>query len=158
MNCLVVSQSRLCMATIIFYTCIWIPFQRLMRALLGILGLLFFTSHDEPAESCNETYLPVARFEDLQSHSSRENTNNNVDGMCSICLVEFEKEDIVSQLSRCGHVFHMNCIERWLDRNQFTCPLCRSFFFCNVNTNCHANCGATISRSPSSYQLDSSWH
>lgn len=149
MNSLVVSQSPFCMATIVFYTCIWIPFLQLKQALLGIMGLLMFASHDEPVvESFNEGYLPVTRFEELQ----------NVDGMCSICLVEFEKEDVVSQLSRCGHVFHMHCIESWLDRNQFTCPLCRSFLLSSVNT-CHANCGGsgtTSLRIPS--YLDSSWH
>ncbi|KAK7836255.1 ring-h2 finger protein atl18 [Quercus suber] len=149
MNCLIVSQSPFCMATIVFYTCFWIPFLQLKQALLGIMGLLMFTTHDEPVvESFNEGYLPVTRFEELQ----------NVDEMCSICLVEFEKEDVVSQLSRCGHVFHMHCIESWLDRNQFTCPLCRSFLFSAVNT-CHENCGGsgTSSLRIPSY-LDSSWH
>jgi RING-H2 zinc finger protein RHA1 len=135
MNCLVVAQSRLCMATIVFYTCILIPFLQLKKALLSIF------KPQPVVKSFNEGYLPVTRFEDyLQSYNKRG--NENVEEMCSICLVEFDREDVVSQLSRCGHAFHMHCIESWLDRNNFTCPLCRSFLFSSVNT-CHGNCTAT---------------
>ncbi|KAJ6937597.1 hypothetical protein NC652_012039 [Populus alba x Populus x berolinensis] len=48
------------------------------------------------------------------------------DVSCSICLVELEKEDMVSQLSRCMHVFHTDCIDKWIQRDHFTCPLCRT--------------------------------
>ncbi|KAG5626029.1 hypothetical protein H5410_011247 [Solanum commersonii] len=64
--------------------------------------------------------LPASRFLDLDMSSSC------IDETCSICLVEFEKEHVVCQLPRCNHVFHMDCIEKWLERCQFTCPLCRS--------------------------------
>lgn len=151
------SQSRLCMATIVFFTCVWIPFLQLKKALATMMGFAFFTSR--PMESFGDVYLPATRFEELQRYGSGGN-DDNVEEMCSICLVEFEKEDVVSQLSRCRHVFHMQCIERWLERNHFTCPLCRSFLFSSVNTFCHSNCGdgggGTISRIPS--YLDSSWH
>jgi hypothetical protein len=66
--------------------------------------------------------LPVARFDDLDEDEDQ-------DEICSICLVEFEGEDAVSKLRRCEHVFHFNCIEQWLERNQFSCPLCRSLLF-----------------------------
>lgn len=130
MNCLVVGQSRLWVVTIVFYTCILIPLMQLKKALASMLGLImgFF--------SCKETEfpefpsLPVARFEDLGSHSCvGGDGERKTEEICSICLVEFEGEDAVSKLGRCGHVFHVKCIEQWLDRNQFSCPLCRSFLF-----------------------------
>ncbi|CAI0429032.1 unnamed protein product [Linum tenue] len=43
---------------------------------------------------------------------------------CSICLEEFEAGVDVRQLGRCGHVFHLICIDKWLD-GQATCPMCR---------------------------------
>jgi RING-H2 zinc finger protein RHA1 len=137
MICLLVSQSRLCMASIVFYTCIWIPFLQLKRALVTMMGFLLFSSTSRPVESfCEPAYLPAARFEDMQ--------RCNVEEMCSICLVEFEREDVVSQLSRCRHVFHLHCIERWIERNHFTCPLCRSSLFSNVSSTSHSNCGGNI--------------
>ncbi|XP_050366382.1 RING-H2 finger protein ATL18-like [Argentina anserina] len=139
---LMVSQSGLTMATIFFYTCFWIPFMQLKKALAGIISdILYFTDIYKPEDHacCNvdQLSLPVARFQDLQGHSSTERSER-VAETCSVCLVEFEDEDVVSQLSKCTHVFHVDCLEKWMERNHFTCPLCRSLFF-NVNT-CHVKC------------------
>ncbi|KAL9237887.1 hypothetical protein vseg_012384 [Gypsophila vaccaria] len=43
---------------------------------------------------------------------------------CSICQDKFKKRVRVTPLD-CGHVFHPNCIEAWLEHKN-TCPLCRS--------------------------------
>ncbi|KAL9353874.1 hypothetical protein Peur_051844 [Populus x canadensis] len=66
--------------------------------------------------SQQQRLLVACRFEKVQKK----------DVSCSICLVELEKEDAVSQLSRCMHVFHMDCIDKWIQRGHFTCPLCRT--------------------------------
>ncbi|CAD8060051.1 unnamed protein product [Paramecium sonneborni] len=42
---------------------------------------------------------------------------------CQICLVEFQKQDLV-KLTYCLHLFHSICIDEWRKRNQ-TCPFCR---------------------------------
>lgn len=44
---------------------------------------------------------------------------------CSICTMEYEQEDGLRKLTRCGHYFHTRCIDRWLDEHN-TCPLCRT--------------------------------
>ena len=152
-------NSPLCMAALIFCTCVWIPYLQLKKGLVRILGFVFPWYRAE--ESCQviNFRLPVAWFEDLK-HSkcnSRGGTSGNnveVEEVCSICLVEFEKEDVVSQLQKCGHVFHMKCIEKWLDRDQFTCPLCRSFLFANINSS-HAKRGTNSPHTTS--HLVSSW-
>ncbi|KAL6217879.1 hypothetical protein ACLB2K_011096 [Fragaria x ananassa] len=146
MICLMVSQSGLTMATILFYTCFWIPFMQFKKALAGIISDVLFLSDilkpEDHTACCNldQLSLPVARFQDLQGYCSTERSGQDSleAETCSVCLVEFEDEDVVSQLSKCGHVFHMDCIEKWMERNNFTCPLCRSLFF-NVNT-CHVKC------------------
>ncbi|XP_004292319.1 PREDICTED: RING-H2 finger protein ATL18-like [Fragaria vesca subsp. vesca] len=146
MICLMVSQSGLTMATILFYTCFWIPFMQFKKALAGIISDVLFLSDilkpEDHTACCNldQLSLPVARFQDLQGYCSTERSgqDSHEAETCSVCLVEFEDEDVVSQLSKCGHVFHMDCIEKWMERNNFTCPLCRSLFF-NVNT-CHVKC------------------
>lgn len=43
---------------------------------------------------------------------------------CSICLSEFQERDVCRELE-CKHVFHNNCLEKWLHRSRATCPLCR---------------------------------
>ncbi|XP_054798657.1 probable E3 ubiquitin-protein ligase XERICO [Prosopis cineraria] len=44
---------------------------------------------------------------------------------CSVCLTEFEPESEINRLS-CGHLFHKDCLEKWLAYWNITCPLCRT--------------------------------
>jgi hypothetical protein len=44
-------------------------------------------------------------------------------GICSICLKTMYNID--SEKTHCNHLFHSDCIERWMEMNN-RCPLCRS--------------------------------
>jgi Ring finger domain len=44
---------------------------------------------------------------------------------CSVCLGDFEDGDLVRLLPKCGHAFHVPCIDTWL-RAHVNCPVCRS--------------------------------
>lgn len=44
---------------------------------------------------------------------------------CAVCLAEFEEGEKVRSLPRCGHRFHIDCIDMWF-RSHATCPLCRA--------------------------------
>ncbi|KAF8020737.1 hypothetical protein BT93_G1238 [Corymbia citriodora subsp. variegata] len=128
MYCLVYAHSGVSTAVLIFYTCMWLPLMQLRGAVFRVLA---FVSHKyEPRESSCTFQLPVGRFQDLQkSGAEEEKEDGDHEKTCSICLVDYEGEHLVSKLHRCGHVFHMDCIERWLERSQFTCPLCRKLVF-----------------------------
>ena len=41
-----------------------------------------------------------------------------------MCLGEFEKGEIVRVLPKCNHVYHVECIDKWLLRS-LHCPICR---------------------------------
>ncbi|KAL1543053.1 RING-type E3 ubiquitin transferase [Salvia divinorum] len=43
---------------------------------------------------------------------------------CAICLLEFEEKEVVRQLPKCNHYFHVECVDMWF-RSHSTCPLCR---------------------------------
>uniref|UniRef100_M1CMY5 RING-type domain-containing protein n=1 Tax=Solanum tuberosum TaxID=4113 RepID=M1CMY5_SOLTU len=47
---------------------------------------------------------------------------------CAICLSDFEHGDKGRKIERCSHIFHENCLDKWLmhGKGQATCPLCRS--------------------------------
>ncbi|XP_030473748.2 uncharacterized RING finger protein P4H10.07-like [Syzygium oleosum] len=80
-----------------------------------------------------KTRVPVvqyARFLERQhglGHGVGEGESKN--GWCAVCLSCIEEKDEVRELSNCSHVFHRECLDRWVDHNQVTCPLCRSLLF-----------------------------
>ncbi|CDP05757.1 unnamed protein product [Coffea canephora] len=56
---------------------------------------------------------------------SIETTNPSChETICAICLTDFKNGDCARMLPTCGHSFHLNCIDEWLNRNG-TCPVCR---------------------------------
>ncbi|KAK9667092.1 hypothetical protein RND81_14G232400 [Saponaria officinalis] len=139
------------MATVLFYTCIYSPFLRIKGILKNILGFLICMHHhhvecaycSKGIDSIQKTSyidLPMSTYKDLKSHEFCNDNDNEDDEPCSVCLVEFEGEDLVSKLSKCGHVFHMTCIDKWVDRNQFTCPLCRTSFLNLHETSSYVSC------------------
>mmetsp|Transcript_18356 Transcript_18356/g.52445 ORF Transcript_18356/g.52445 Transcript_18356/m.52445 type:complete len:582 (+) Transcript_18356:294-2039(+) len=57
-------------------------------------------------------------------YSDADSPNDGQFHECSICLDEFEDGVRIRKLP-CGHVFHANCIARWLIERSATCPLCK---------------------------------
>ncbi|KFK37262.1 hypothetical protein AALP_AA4G234700 [Arabis alpina] len=43
---------------------------------------------------------------------------------CSICLLNATEGEIMRRLTVCGHCFHGDCIDPWIEKKS-TCPLCR---------------------------------
>ena len=48
--------------------------------------------------------------------------DDNLD--CIICMEKFEESEQVKQL-KCGHIFHGDCIDKWLEKEK-KCPFCKS--------------------------------
>ncbi|XP_010442021.1 PREDICTED: RING-H2 finger protein ATL16-like [Camelina sativa] len=44
---------------------------------------------------------------------------------CSVCLNEFQDEEKLRIIPNCCHLFHIDCIDVWLQNNA-NCPLCRA--------------------------------
>lgn len=113
------AETHLSSFAVIFYSCVCVPFLQIWRTVVRLCRFLVDPHHQPQPESSEnpdwELDVPVSRYE-----------KKGDEEMCSICLVEFEEEDSVNKLPKCGHLFHAECLERWLDRCQFTCPLCRS--------------------------------
>ncbi|KAF2550160.1 hypothetical protein F2Q68_00037761 [Brassica cretica] len=56
-------------------------------------------------------------------YSKRDGVVEGTD--CSVCLSEFEEEEMLRLLPKCRHAFHLSCIDTWL-RSHTNCPLCRA--------------------------------
>ncbi|CAN6229278.1 unnamed protein product [Urochloa humidicola] len=64
-----------------------------------------------------EEVLPVVRFDELASCTG---------GDCAVCLSGIGAGDEVRRLANCRHAFHRGCLDRWMEHDQRTCPLCRA--------------------------------
>ncbi|XP_039072260.1 NEP1-interacting protein 1-like [Hibiscus syriacus] len=61
--------------------------------------------------------------------SSEPIKSNDLDQpSCSICLQGLKDGELARNLPRCGHIFHLQCIDEWL-RRKGTCPICREHLF-----------------------------
>ncbi|GKB49737.1 E3 ubiquitin protein ligase RHA1B-like protein [Tanacetum coccineum] len=76
------------------------------------------TSHFSISAVLIRELLPVVKFSDLVDPPES----------CAVCLYEFEAGDEIRNLTNCRHIFHKNCLDRWMDHDQKTCPLCRTTF------------------------------
>ncbi|KAK9048219.1 hypothetical protein SSX86_032818 [Deinandra increscens subsp. villosa] len=64
--------------------------------------------------------IPTMKF-DREAFGSLDNAQ------CTICLSEYQEKEVLRIMPKCGHSFHLSCIDMWL-RKQSTCPVCRLSF------------------------------
>merc|ERR1712154_627687 len=57
--------------------------------------------------------------------------NDAEEEVCPVCLVDYEDGDKIRTLP-CGHYFHKDCIDSWLQNNS-SCPTCRFSLYDNGN-------------------------
>lgn len=89
--------------------------------------------------STSSSPLQRPRFEDvkvilqkkeLDKHQLRKYKDMNketkeVNPSCTVCMEEFEEESMVRKMV-CKHVFHQECIDKWLLEYSYKCPMCRT--------------------------------
>ncbi|KAI5647214.1 hypothetical protein M9H77_33219 [Catharanthus roseus] len=72
-------------------------------------------------------FPPVMKFSDRIADVG--DGGGDLPKICAVCLYDFEGGDEeVRCLKNCKHIFHRNCLDRWIDHHQITCPLCRTLF------------------------------
>ncbi|RCV08968.1 hypothetical protein SETIT_1G369300v2 [Setaria italica] len=69
--------------------------------------------------------LPAFRYRKAFKNASATADSGAPTSECVVCLGEFEDEERVRMLPACLHVFHVGCIDTWLQSNA-NCPLCRA--------------------------------
>ncbi|XAR70118.1 hypothetical protein NMG60_11026878 [Bertholletia excelsa] len=74
--------------------------------------------------------LPVIEFADFLERGIDEQDDNtdeqDGEACCAACWDRIEGSHKIRELCNCRHVFHLQCLDRWVDEGQVTCPLCRS--------------------------------
>ena len=87
-------------------------------------------SHTEGTNYNPSEYEDVVVTLDEQDYNKLESIkysdlkNKDKEKKCSICLVDFEDDDMLLKLP-CYHYFHRQCVEEWLKEYDYKCPVCR---------------------------------
>ncbi|KAL1557424.1 E3 ubiquitin-protein ligase MBR2-like [Salvia divinorum] len=77
------------------------------------------------ALSENELSKCIKRRVHQVSPTEKESGEDGDDVKCSICQEEYVKGDVVGELVKCEHAYHVACINQWL-RLKNWCPICKS--------------------------------
>ncbi|KFK31717.1 hypothetical protein AALP_AA6G149800 [Arabis alpina] len=83
--------------------------------------------------------IPILKFK-KSKRDGGEDQNDGVLGEeeekgsqeCSVCLNEFQEEEKLRIIPNCSHLFHIDCIDIWLQNNA-NCPLCRTRVSCDTS-------------------------
>ncbi|XP_027089614.1 probable E3 ubiquitin-protein ligase XERICO [Coffea arabica] len=127
----------LCKAALIFGVTRWILSwaRELVRSYLYIFS--WSLEYDEPTLQSSSpihpsssglemvrNYLSLTTFETVAARLPQEESHNM---SCAVCLKQLRKKNQVWELSNCRHIFHKECLDRWLVYDaRLTCPLCRT--------------------------------
>ncbi|XP_052188600.1 RING-H2 finger protein ATL16 [Diospyros lotus] len=66
--------------------------------------------------------IPIRQFKKGDKDASKETRSFSE---CAVCLNEFQEEEKLRAIPNCAHLFHVDCIDVWLQNND-NCPLCRT--------------------------------
>ena len=69
-----------------------------------------------------------------EENQQDESDNRTLDNFCVICHENINEGQVVRKIKKCGHCFHIGCLDRWLE-NKITCPTCRADIRLNIDNN-----------------------
>jgi len=119
------------LATIDIIGCVFLVGPSITRTGLRIINLVnkLTNNNDENEAENNENGLTQGENNNIEkiietlptSILKKKIENSSI--QCIICMEDFKEGDKVSTLP-CFHVFHTNCIDKWLLKTH-TCPICK---------------------------------
>nr|ACU14272.1 unknown [Glycine max] len=119
----------------------------MIAVLRWVLCLIFRVINDRKTTQSDETPTPepcsqMTRDKDsillLTTFGEIKERLPETEETCAVCLSQLSVEDEVRELMNCYHVFHRECIDRWLEHehenHSATCPICRAPL---LSSSCH---------------------
>ncbi|KAJ1394143.1 Zinc finger, RING-type [Sesbania bispinosa] len=101
---------------------LWGKMMILLAFLLIELIILFWKLTSDTRPITTRQYLKFIEQKNPTIRYTKRLKAEQVE--CTVCLSEFEEGDKVRKL-KCKHMFHRDCLDKWLQEYWATCPLCR---------------------------------
>ncbi|XP_061348785.1 RING-H2 finger protein ATL1-like [Gastrolobium bilobum] len=97
-----------------------------------VRGFSLSSRHEEPSAAYSPASEPrgleetVIRLIPVIHYKTEGNTDFGERSLCecAVCLNEFQEDEKLRVIPNCSHIFHIDCIDVWLQNNA-NCPLCR---------------------------------
>ncbi|KAJ8549132.1 hypothetical protein K7X08_032839 [Anisodus acutangulus] len=78
--------------------------------------------------------IPVFKYKKREEKDGALGGNATFSCECAVCLNEFQENEKLRVIPNCAHIFHIDCIDVWLQNNA-NCPLCRNSISSSTTTN-----------------------
>ncbi|KAK4357032.1 hypothetical protein RND71_022642 [Anisodus tanguticus] len=78
--------------------------------------------------------IPVFKYKKREEKDGALGGNATFSCECAVCLNEFQENEKLRVIPNCAHIFHIDCIDVWLQNNA-NCPLCRNSISLSTTTN-----------------------
>ena len=89
-----------------------------MFKILLPFGFLLFYATMELSRFCIPKPFKIKSFPKKEDYE-----RSLIHNECTICLDEFEENEQIMIINKCKHVFHKECIKKWLCKSEY-CPNC----------------------------------
>ncbi|KAK8805512.1 hypothetical protein WA158_002168 [Blastocystis sp. Blastoise] len=99
-----------------------ILFSIMISTMWVLIGLLY--AYQFIVKLCKGKERQRAVLKIPAKHYSKVKDIEKMDNTCAICLDDFNDTDMVKVLP-CHHIFHSDCIDKWLIEDKPDCPTCR---------------------------------
>ncbi|XP_031395740.1 RING-H2 finger protein ATL1 isoform X2 [Punica granatum] len=99
-------------------------FPILVIAIIGIVATIFLlTEEPRGLDEAIIRSIPIFQYKSRGKQSRDFDQRSYCE--CAVCLNEFQEDEKLRIIPSCSHVFHIDCIDIWLQNNA-NCPLCRT--------------------------------
>ena len=87
------------------------------------------SDYESQSESSRESYSEISSSDSdeciiQKKHEELKKIKVDVNYKCCICLGDMSGDEDLAKLN-CNHVFHFNCINRYLREYNHLCPVCK---------------------------------
>ncbi|XP_073049382.1 RING-H2 finger protein ATL16-like [Primulina eburnea] len=89
--------------------------------------------------------IPTFQFKILGD--TKDGSERSSSFECVVCLNQFQENEKLRIIPNCGHLFHIDCIDVWLQNNA-NCPLCRTSISVTTNPDIKFHVNQVLASNP----------